>query len=1198
MQAPKVELPKGGGAIQGIGETFKANPATGTASFSVPLSLSPSRGGVQPAIALSYDSGAGNGPFGLGWNAGIASISRKTNKGLPTYRDTSEGSEDTYVLTGAEDLVPALIEGPSSWDLDTYRDEDDTYDIVRFRPRTEGGFTRIERWTKVNDPTDVHWRTHSADNTRRVFGESASARVADPDDDTRIFSWLLERVEDEVGNQVLYEYESGNLTPPNTPAEVGRSSTYTYPKTISYGNREVDWVSPDFMFKVVFDYGGHDVAAPDIADDGDWTVRPDPFSTFRAGFDRRCYGLCKRVLVYHNFPAETDTLPQDPALTNSAWVLVRSTELTYDASPQLTCLTGVIHHSWGYDTGSNTWTSAPLPGLIFEYTEPVVEANVQPVEGLEGLPAGFDPRGMQWVDLDGEGLTGMLTEAAGAWFYRRNEGQGRFAPLQKLRARPAIGLAGHQLLDVDRDGRLELVRTDPPAGYHERQDDGWGPFKTFGALPNINCSDPALRSLDLTGDGLPDVLIAGDRVLRWYESKGKDGYAPARRSYPGHDERKGPVLVFGNTQESIFLADMSGDGLTDLVRIRNGSVCYWPNLGYGRFGHQIQMAYAPRFARRDQFDPKRIKLADVDGSGPTDLVYVGGDGVRFWLNQAGNAFAAAQVVPAFPRVSDATTVSVTDLLGDGTACLVWSSPLLSHAWQPLRYVRLMSQGKPHLLARVINNRGRETRLSYASSTQFYLADRRAGTPWATKLPFPVQVLERVEQVDHITGWKFVQTHAYHHGFYDGVEREFRGFGMVESWDTESFSDFEDPDYENSDMETHVPPVRTRTWFHTGAWFEGATLTAAYEAEYWAGDDDLDQTVMVDPPKLPAGLPPSEWRCATRAMRGRALRIETFADDDIDDGVHDAGAPYTVNESTFEVRQLQPAQDGKHAVYLVVPGPSRAAHYERLATPDPRVAMTVPLVIDDYGNVTCSAVVSFGRRGVGHDDDQLDAQIVVTESGLIHQVPSVVEDPYHLAVPYKTQTWELLEHGLELDDTQLVSAAAINTAFTNEDIFTLDFEQSVPVNPAYIYIRELSLIEIDYYNDSVNGALANGTLGERALVYQKYQKVLTSGMLADSNLFDGDLHTGAGADDSLDLLLAGYVERVPASADWWIASGVQSLEAGNFYQSSTTTDPWGNETTVAWDDAGLLITEVTDAVGNSSEVVIDYRVLAPNKLIGI
>ena len=48
------------------------------------------------------------------------------------------------------------------------------------------------------------------------------------------------------------------------------------------------------------------------------------------------------------------------------------------------------------------------------------------------------------------------------------------------------------------------------------------------------------------------------------------------------DEEKGARLVFADGTESIYLADMSGDGLTDLVRIRNGEVCYWPNLGYGR----------------------------------------------------------------------------------------------------------------------------------------------------------------------------------------------------------------------------------------------------------------------------------------------------------------------------------------------------------------------------------------------------------------------------------------------------------------------------------------------------------------------------------------------------------------------------------------------------------------------------------------
>src|SRR5215211_3444681 len=59
--APTISLPKGGGAIRGIGEKFAANPVTGTGSMSVPLATSPGRSGFGPQLSLSYDSGAGNG---------------------------------------------------------------------------------------------------------------------------------------------------------------------------------------------------------------------------------------------------------------------------------------------------------------------------------------------------------------------------------------------------------------------------------------------------------------------------------------------------------------------------------------------------------------------------------------------------------------------------------------------------------------------------------------------------------------------------------------------------------------------------------------------------------------------------------------------------------------------------------------------------------------------------------------------------------------------------------------------------------------------------------------------------------------------------------------------------------------------------------------------------------------------------------
>lgn len=68
ISAPSISLPKGGGALRGIGEKFAANPVTGTGSISVPIATSPGRSGFGPQLSLSYDSGAGNGPFGFGWS--------------------------------------------------------------------------------------------------------------------------------------------------------------------------------------------------------------------------------------------------------------------------------------------------------------------------------------------------------------------------------------------------------------------------------------------------------------------------------------------------------------------------------------------------------------------------------------------------------------------------------------------------------------------------------------------------------------------------------------------------------------------------------------------------------------------------------------------------------------------------------------------------------------------------------------------------------------------------------------------------------------------------------------------------------------------------------------------------------------------------------------------------------------------------
>jgi hypothetical protein len=152
--------------------------------------------------------------------------------------------------------------------------------------------------------------------------------------------------------------------------------------------------------------------------------------------------------------------------------------------------------------------------------------------------------------------------------------------------------------------------------------EGWGNFRKFSTIPNVDWQDPRVQLIDLSGDGFPDVLIdRGDNFV-WYRSKGAEGFEAPRRIPNAHDAATRPMLVFNDARTSIQFADMTGDGLPDLVRIRNGEIAYWPSLGFGRFGEMIRMrGLVPFAAAADLWNPSRIRLSDVDGSGTTDVIH-------------------------------------------------------------------------------------------------------------------------------------------------------------------------------------------------------------------------------------------------------------------------------------------------------------------------------------------------------------------------------------------------------------------------------------------------------------------------------------------------------------------------------------------------------------------------------------------------
>jgi hypothetical protein len=659
------------------------------------------------------------------------------------------------------------------------------YRAWRYRPRVEGGFARIERW-QHRATGDAHWRVTTGDNVMHIFGRSARARIADPDNPRRVFSWLLEETRDDRGNLAVYRYKAEDGAGVARHRESVRfgpgvrgpflATAQRYLKEIVYGNRapigrdEPAPSDPDaWLFEVVFDYGEHDEIAPSPAEARPWPVRSDPFSTRRPTFEVRTYRQCRRILGFHRIPA----LGTEP-------VLVRSTDFTYEESrvrsddgrftsgPVASYLTRVAHAGYRRDDATGALERQALPPLDLGYSQPVLHDRLRLFDppSLAGLPTGLVGTAAQWVDLDGEGLPGVLVLTPDAWYYKRNRGGGRLgAPV--LEAALPAGVGAQQLVDLGGDGNLDLVRYAPPvSGYQERippagaaVPGGWKPLVGFEQLPNLDWSDPHLRFLDLDGDGHPDVLVTEEDAFTWYRAKdgGKDGFEPARRVDQVRDTPSGARLVFGNQNESIHLADMTGDGLIDLVLVTHGQVAYFPNLGFGRFGKKIALTVA--FDSVYDFDPRRVRLADVDGSGAADVLYAGARGVEIYVNEAGNRLSGPFTVRSLPLVDTWSGLEVVDLLGTGAACLIYSTKHLGT--QPMAFVDLLAGEKPHLLTSVVNNLGAETRVAYAPSTRFYLADRAAGRPWLTRLPFPVHVVERIEVVDHVAGTRRLSRLAYH-----------------------------------------------------------------------------------------------------------------------------------------------------------------------------------------------------------------------------------------------------------------------------------------------------------------------------------------------------------------------------------------------------------------------------------------------------
>jgi len=1187
IELPSIEPPKGGGAIRGIDEKFNVNPTNGSSNISIPLPLSPGRGDFTPALALQYNSGTGNGPFGIGWQLGIPSIQVKTDKGLPTYTE-----KDTFQLTGVEDLVPYLKKNDNGdWEKES-RSEGD-HIITRYRPRKESSHDKIE---KIAHPVEgIFWKLTSRDNIVTFFGPDANSRLFDPTDPTRIFKWLAAFSHDNKGNWIKYGYKKEDLENVQNDIheshrlEGSTSVTNIYLKSVKYGNKNAFYADnvrsynpfftllEDHSFELVLDYGEHDLERPNPLESATkkWDCREDPFSYYRAGFEIRTYRLCKRVLMFHHF----EELGQEP-------YLVKSFELAYKANEDLTNTYGLSETTYlsaaiqsGYirkDDGS--YSKKPFPPMTFGYQPLEWNTEVEKVsrEMLENSPVGFT-NDYQLIDLHGEGIPGILMDQEGAWYYKNNlggyDGEGvKFSPMALVSQKTSInGLRNGNvsLQDLEANGQKQLViGSDSLQGFHQlttiegKVEPEVDAFVPFSSIPNRDWKGASTRFIDLNGDGKAELVISEENVFLWYESLGKEGYQEAKTSLKPFDE-DAPSMLFADTAESIYLADFSGDGLTDIVRIRNGEVCYWPNLGHGRFGKRVNMSHAPLFDHADGYDPKYLHLVDISGTGVSDILYLGGTGFNAYINLSGNGWSNGKEISPFTSMDNSGRLSVADILGTGTACIIWSSDLPNE--HPLRYIDLMGSKKPHLMTSYSNSMGKEVIFSYKHSTYHYLKAKHESRPWLTKLPFPVHVIDTVTVKDHISASELATSYHYYHGFYDHEDREFRGFGRVDQIDQESFqATFET--YKEEDA-LDMPPVLTKTWTHLGSYLRQGIFSKQYQEEYYH-DDALTHGFPDSAIETEEDLTYEEYREAVRNLKGMTLRQEVYALD----GNEKETIPFTITEGNHTIKPLQPKQGNEHGVYQILERETLTYTSER-NTVDPRIAHQFSLSHDEYGHPLQSLQIAYPRRSgtVGTHLEQMKLHATLTTMTYENEVGEY----YRLGLPLGQKSFEI--NGLSL---------APDALFEWEDIRS---------QLADVMAGNAQILHHEEFTNGVGAKLLNakntfykeGNLRRFALIDHEERMLMSE--IWPSMAYDGKV-------DDVMLQEAGYHLK---EGHWWISSDKLGYhDATGFYSLKQSEDIFGNVTSIGYDAYYMGVTGAEDALVNKVSAEIDYRTLAIKKTTDI
>ncbi len=718
----RVSLPEGPGSLEGVGENISVNNAMGTMSYSVPFNLPQGYPGMTPSLGLSYSSGGGGSVVGIGWSFDTPYIERSTVRGLPEY-DT----DDEFSVNGQTQLVRIPGTNPAV-----------------YRARFEGGFVRYH-WMDAGDGTQGWWKAEYPNGQVAYFGADAEGTL---NEDARVggaggtFRYYLTERHDPFGHQLTYSYSLfGNVTLV----------------------QRIAWAfageGGQALYSVTFNY----------------ETRQDKLSDCKAGFNELLEHRLSQVNVFaHQNRIRYYTLNYED----------------YDESGGFSRLSSVTL----YGREGSEYPAAQS----FEYSKALGvlcgegEDCLNPyVESMGSIGVDLQSGDATLIDINGDALPDLVDSSQAGephrFFINTRNPDGSFSfdgPYQSSVGNQGgfdLSSAYVQVMDVEGDGFVDMINSQTGQVLSNLGGGDWDSVYSLwdsgdGGTPDLagdfDASDGELRTvrfMDYDNDKKIDLIRSqgadASNVTTIYRNVGSGGF---------QSDDNAASIGAGFESDSLELNDMNGDGLTDPVQVMQSELRYRLNLGWGQWSDWEVISGFDFTAQ----EAKDAELEDLNGDALADLVLVSGNEVHYWINRNGASFDAMETITSadidgeIPERTSAVTVLYADMNGNGSSDVVWIDASGNVTCLEIFPVR------PNLLSRITNGLGMVQEIQYESAVT-YRADDDGSESWSYPLPHPMLMVSQTASWDEINQVDETRRFRYHQGYYDGEEKQFRGFESVE-----------------------------------------------------------------------------------------------------------------------------------------------------------------------------------------------------------------------------------------------------------------------------------------------------------------------------------------------------------------------------------------------------------------------------------